>query len=188
VKSISELNKPKVRLFTEAVRNEGRLELIDELIAANYIGHIPCTETPVTGPEGVRQLVSARRRADPGLHITIEDQIAEEEQTVTVWQATATAPSAPPAPNGRTPAMQESPSCGSSPESKSTRAPNARASPPNGRPARNRITDRPRDQPHTAYQPAPRHSKITLAAAGTGLHPQACHCRRRGQTSMPHDG
>ena len=34
----SELNKRKVRLFVEAVWNEGRLELIDELVAADYVG------------------------------------------------------------------------------------------------------------------------------------------------------
>ena len=78
VKSVIELNKLKIRLFVEAVLNEGRLELIDELIAADYIGHIPGAETAVTGPAGVRQLVSSRRRAHPGLYIKIQDQIAED--------------------------------------------------------------------------------------------------------------
>ena len=39
--AVSEHNKQKVRLFVEAVLNEGRLELIDELVAADYAGHIP---------------------------------------------------------------------------------------------------------------------------------------------------
>ena len=97
VKSVSELNKLKVRLFVEAVLNEGRLELIDELVAADYIGHIPCAAAAVTGPEGVRRLVSSRRRAHPSLYIKIEDQIAEDDLVVTRWQATAT-------PAGGTPA------------------------------------------------------------------------------------
>ena len=41
VDSASELNKRKVRLFVEAVWNEGRLELIDELVADNYFGRVP---------------------------------------------------------------------------------------------------------------------------------------------------
>ena len=104
MKNISELNKLRVRLFIEAVVNEGRLELIDELIAADFVGHIPCAEPEVTGPAGVRQLVSSQRRAHPGLRVEIEDQIAEEDRVVTRWHATVPAREAqlPPAPAGRT--------------------------------------------------------------------------------------
>jgi hypothetical protein len=97
VKSVSELNKLKVRLFVEAVWNEGRLELIDELIAADYLGLLPHPDTGVAGPEGVRGLVSSRRRAHPSLYIKIEDQIAEDDLVVTRWLATTAAPGAPPA-------------------------------------------------------------------------------------------
>ncbi len=93
--SVSELNKLKVRLFVEAVLNEGRLELIDELIAADYAGHIPCAGITVRGPEGMRRLVSSHRRTRPGLCIKIEDQIAEDDRVVTRWQATTITPHAP---------------------------------------------------------------------------------------------
>jgi len=91
MKNVSELNKLRVRLFIEAVLNEGRLDLIDELIAADYVGHIPCAEPEVTGPAGVHQLVSNHRRAHPGLHIKIEDQVAEDDRVVTRWHATVPA-------------------------------------------------------------------------------------------------
>ena len=91
MKNVSELNKLRIRLFIEAVLNEGRLDLIDELIAADYVGHIPCAEPEVTGPAGVRQLVSNHRRAHPGLHIKIEDQVAEDDRVVTRWHATVPA-------------------------------------------------------------------------------------------------
>jgi hypothetical protein len=97
MQSIAEVNKRKVQLFVDAVINEGRLELIDDLIAADYLGHIPCADTAVTGPAGVRQLVSSGRHAHPGLHIKIEDQIAEEDRVVTRWLATTT-PAGGPAP------------------------------------------------------------------------------------------
>ncbi len=87
MKNVSEFNKLRVQLFIEAVLNEGRLELIDELIAADFLGHIPCAE-PVSGPAGVRQLVSSHRDAHPGLQVKIEDQIAEEDRVVTLWHAT----------------------------------------------------------------------------------------------------
>ena len=94
MKNVSELNKLRIRLFIEAVLNEGRLDLIDELIAADYVGHIPCAELDVTGPAGVRQLVSSHRHAHPGLHVKIEDQIAEDDRVATRWHATVPAPKA----------------------------------------------------------------------------------------------
>ena len=90
--SVSELNKLKVRLFVEAVVNEGRLELISDLVAADYRGFVPWAEAEVIGPEGLRRLVTGRRRAHPGLYVKIEDQIAEDDRVVTRWLATAMAP------------------------------------------------------------------------------------------------
>jgi hypothetical protein len=92
VDSASELNKRKVRLFVEAVWNEGRLELIDELVAADYVGRVPRIERGVHGPEGVRRLVSRGRRAHPDLYVKIEDQIAEDDRVATRWRATTGAP------------------------------------------------------------------------------------------------
>ena len=42
MESVSELNKQKVRLFVDFVLNAGRLDLIDELIAADFLGHVRC--------------------------------------------------------------------------------------------------------------------------------------------------
>jgi hypothetical protein len=91
VDSASELNKRKVRLFVEAVWNEGRLELIDELVADDYVGHVPSIEGGVHGPDGVRRLVSNGRRAHPDLYVKIEDQVAEDDRVATRWRATAPA-------------------------------------------------------------------------------------------------
>jgi predicted ester cyclase len=84
----SELNKRKVRLFVEAVWNEGRLELIDELVAADYLGHVPRIERDVHGPDGLRRLVARGRRAHPDLYVKIDDQIAEDDRVATRWRAT----------------------------------------------------------------------------------------------------
>lgn len=85
--SVSESNKRKVRLFVDAVWNQGRLELIDELVAADYLGRLSGLHEVVIGPEGVRRLVSSRRHAHPDLYIKIDDQIGEEDRVVTSWQA-----------------------------------------------------------------------------------------------------
>jgi predicted ester cyclase len=96
VDSASELNKRKVRLFVEAVLNEGRLELVEELVATDYLGRVPRIESAVHGPEGVRQLVARGRRAHPDLYVKIDDQIAEDDRVATRWRATI-------APTGHTP-------------------------------------------------------------------------------------
>ena len=146
MKNISELNKLKIRLFIEAVLNDGRLELIDELIAADFVGHLPGAEPDVTGPAGVRRFVSSRRRAHPGLYVKIEDQIAEDDRVVTRWRATVPAREAraPLAPAGAPRATPESRSPGCWPESKSTPTPNAPSSPP----ARPRPVWPPRNPSH----------------------------------------
>jgi hypothetical protein len=89
VDSVSELNKQKVRLFVEAVWNEGHLDLIDELVADDYVGRVPCADLAVLGREGLRRLVSSQRRAYPDLYVKIDDQIAEDDRVVTRWQARA---------------------------------------------------------------------------------------------------
>ena len=93
---VTELNKRKVRLFIEAVWNEGRVEMIEELVADDYVGRIPCRDSRVLGPEGVRRLVSCGRSAHPDLYVKIEDQIAEDDRVATRWRATT-------APTGSTP-------------------------------------------------------------------------------------
>ena len=99
MKSVTELNKEKVRLFVDAVLNEGRLELIEELVAADFVGHLTGVPSPVVGRAEVRQLVSSGRRAYPDLYIKIDDQIAEDDRVVVRWRATAAPvvkPSGPP--------------------------------------------------------------------------------------------
>ena len=97
---MTEHNKKKVRLFVEAVLNEGRLELIEELLAADFVGHLTGVPSPVVGRAEVRRLVSSGRRAYPDLYIKIDDEIAEDDRVVVRWQATATpdmTPNRPPA-------------------------------------------------------------------------------------------
>ena len=92
--AVNEVNKQTVRLFFEAVLNDGRLELIDELIGLDYLGHVSCVERPVVGPAGVRRFVCSRRRRHPGLCVVVEDQLAEDDRVVTRWRAAAPPPPA----------------------------------------------------------------------------------------------
>jgi predicted SnoaL-like aldol condensation-catalyzing enzyme len=84
--NVSDLNKRKVRQFFDEVLNEGRLELIDELVAKDFIGHLSCGA--VRGPSGVWYLVSRLRATSPDVYVKVDDQIAEEDRVVTRWRAT----------------------------------------------------------------------------------------------------
>jgi predicted ester cyclase len=85
---VTELNKDKVRQFFEKVLNEGRLDLIDDLVAKDFIGHLGFASPALDGPDGVRRFVSRRRIACPDLYIKVEDQIAEDDRVVVRWRAT----------------------------------------------------------------------------------------------------
>ena len=103
--SISELNKRKVQRFFEEVLNDGQLELIDELVARDFIGRLGGIASAVTGPDGVRRFAADQRIACPDLYVLIQDQIAEGDRVVTRWRASGRALNSPDptAPAGPTP-------------------------------------------------------------------------------------
>ena len=78
------------RRFFDEVFSEGRLELVDELFATEYVGHPSGNEEPNRGPEGVREYVAGLRGAASDLKITIEDQVAEGDKVATRWTARGT--------------------------------------------------------------------------------------------------
>ncbi len=88
---MSEQNKALARRNFEEVWNQGKLQLIDELVAANNVLHDPSVpEGKVTGTQGYRQFVEIYRAAFPDLRFTINDQIADGDKVVTRWTATGT--------------------------------------------------------------------------------------------------
>ena len=79
--------RPSIRRFVQLVWNEGRLDAIDEFVAADYVGHDRSGGTVVDGPAGLRSQVAAWRRAVPNLHVHIHDEIAEEDLVAVRWTA-----------------------------------------------------------------------------------------------------
>ena len=66
-----------LRYFNE-VWNQGKLSLLDTLLAPTYINHTPSAPTK-PGPEGLKPIVSAIRHAFPDLHYKVEQIIATPE-------------------------------------------------------------------------------------------------------------
>jgi len=68
-------NKEKVRRTVEEAINKGKLDVVDEVMDASYVYHVPGNE--VTGPDGFKLYIAMMRAALPDLEMTIEDMVAE---------------------------------------------------------------------------------------------------------------
>jgi steroid delta-isomerase-like uncharacterized protein len=66
-----------------SVFEQGNIDLLDELLAPDYVNHTPATPDLPTGPEGVKGVVSMFRSGMPDLKVVIEDMIAEGEKVAT---------------------------------------------------------------------------------------------------------
>jgi len=88
---VSEHDKVLARRNIEEVWNQGKIAVIDELIAHSAIFHDPnIPEGKLAEPAGYKKYVSIYRSAFPDLHLTIHDQVAEGDKVVTRWSATGT--------------------------------------------------------------------------------------------------
>jgi steroid delta-isomerase-like uncharacterized protein len=77
-----ESNKAIMRQFW-AVWEEGNVDLLDELLAPEYINHTLAAPDLPPGPEGVKEVVSMFHSAMPDLKVVVEDMIAEGDKVAT---------------------------------------------------------------------------------------------------------
>lgn len=87
---MSAVNKALARRLVEEAFNEGRLDVTEELVASDFVGHDPSLPEEVRGPAGVKEVIAGYRAAFPDIQVTIEDQIADGDLVVTRWRATGT--------------------------------------------------------------------------------------------------
>jgi steroid delta-isomerase-like uncharacterized protein len=88
-RKMSDANKIVSRRLVEEVFNQGKYDVIEEIIVPTFVNHDPATGD-VTGYEGVRQNIDGYRSAFPDLKITIEEQLAEGDLVATRWTAKGT--------------------------------------------------------------------------------------------------
>ncbi len=62
---------------------QGDNDLLDELLAPEYVNHSPATPDLPTGPEGVKGVVAMFRSGIPDLRVLVEDMIAEGDKVAT---------------------------------------------------------------------------------------------------------
>jgi len=75
---VSEANKARVRQFYDAI-NEGNLDIVDELVADDFIDHEEFPGIPDT-KEGVRIFFQTMRASFPDLRMEIEHLVAEDDK------------------------------------------------------------------------------------------------------------
>jgi len=85
----SEANKNIVRRFYDEVINQGRVELLPELVAESYTEVMDGRRYEV-GLEGAKAHALGVRETYPDLHLTIDRQIAEGEWVVSCITASGT--------------------------------------------------------------------------------------------------
>jgi len=83
-----EQNRVIDRRYVADVLNKGNLAAIDQIMAPNYVGHVP--GFPPSDREGDKQLIAMFRAAFPDLQFTMEDQIADGDKVVHRLTATGT--------------------------------------------------------------------------------------------------
>lgn len=77
------------RLLDE-VWNKKNLDVVDELIAPQFVVHDPQGTSPRPGPEGYKEYVHAYLTAFPDFELTIDDQVADESTVATRWSCSGT--------------------------------------------------------------------------------------------------
>lgn len=69
-----------VRNWNEQVWRQGNLDVIDDLVADDFVARDPGRPEPVRGPDGVREMVEVVRSAFPDVDVELQDCIVENDR------------------------------------------------------------------------------------------------------------
>ena len=69
---------------------KGNWDVIDEVVASDYVGYDSGQPEPIRGPEGLREYVRAYSDAFPDARLTVHDEVAEADKVATRWSARGT--------------------------------------------------------------------------------------------------
>jgi predicted ester cyclase len=84
-------HKRVVRKIYLDVRSQGNLDLLDDIFDPEYVGYDPTANPPVVrGPDGFREQTRGYRTVFPDLQFSIRSLVAEGDEVIVRWTATAT--------------------------------------------------------------------------------------------------
>lgn len=87
---MSEENKALTRRLEEQVWNEGNLEVMDEILAPDFVAHVGGAPAALRGRAAVKEWAALWRTAFPDVHAAVEDVIGEDDKVVTRITLTGT--------------------------------------------------------------------------------------------------
>ena len=64
--------------YFEIAWNQGKLDILDEIIDPKYVNHNPGFENPEPGPKGLKPIIQEMRKCMPDLHFKILDMVISE--------------------------------------------------------------------------------------------------------------
>lgn len=82
-------NKTLVRRFFDEMCNQRKLNVADELFAANHVYHDPQTPTG-PGPDGMKQVIATYQTSFPDAHWDVVETITAGNDIVTRWTGSGT--------------------------------------------------------------------------------------------------
>jgi len=87
---MSEQNKAIVRRWLEEVLNQGKVDVLDEICAHDYVEYDPAYPGGHLGRDELKQAIPIYRSAYPDLRFVIENMIAEADNVAVYWTMTGT--------------------------------------------------------------------------------------------------
>lgn len=73
-------NKRLITRYFEEAWNNGNLDVLDEIIALDYINHSPGIQNPLPGAIGLKPIIEGIRKAFPDLKYVIENMVISDSQ------------------------------------------------------------------------------------------------------------
>ena len=73
-------NKEFARRWNEEIWGQQNTDIIDDLVAEEFVGHDASRPEPVRGPDGVREVVKMLFSAFPDTQVDLEEIVAEDDR------------------------------------------------------------------------------------------------------------
>lgn len=86
----AESNLATARRIVDEAWNQRRLEVLDEVIATDFVNHDPADPEDVRGRDALAERIRGYQTAMPDLVVTIEDGFASGDFVATRWNARGT--------------------------------------------------------------------------------------------------
>lgn len=83
-------NARLIERYFEEVWNQGKVDVLDELLTSDYRNHSPGLPDPLPGPAGLKPIVLMMRSGLPDLHYTIEDLVVAADRVAVYVRMTGT--------------------------------------------------------------------------------------------------